>query len=91
MTSGNTVISLNIAFSLALVYLVRTFEGFIKVWLLGNQHSTSSLEYEHRFQGANAVELKHKRDIWITGPLIINPFTTETERNIKEDFTVSCF
>lgn len=44
MTSGNMVISLNIAFSLALVYLVRTFEGFIKVWLLGNQHSTSSLE-----------------------------------------------
>lgn len=85
------VISVNIVFSLAWVYLVRTSKVSMKVWLLGNQHSTSSLESEHRFQGADTVERKPERDIWITGPGIIHPFTTETERTIKEDFAVSCF
>lgn len=85
------VISLNTVFSLALAYLARTFEGSMEVWLSGSQRSASSLEPEQGFHGADAVELKAKRGIWISGPWIINPFTSEAERNIKEDFTVSCF
>lgn len=77
------VISLNIVFSLALVYLLRTFEGSMEVWLLGNQHSTSSLESEHRFQGVDVVELKPEREIWITGPWIISSFYNRNGKDYK--------